>query len=123
MYPHPLLKSRIVKARAAHCQWSTSHKPQNVRGNYRKWDPVSMEKAMAAVEGGESIRQVSEMFLVPRATLYDYVSGKTQIGTKSGPKTYLTPEEEDELVNFLIRCARVGYPHTKKEVFAIVQKV
>ena len=79
---------------------------------------------MAAVEvGRESIRHASEKFHVPRATLHDYVSGKTNLGSKSGPKTYLTCEEENELVIFLIRCARVGYPHTKKEVLAIVQRV
>ena len=46
--------------------------------------------------------------------------GESQYGTKSGLKTYLTIEE---LVNFLIWCAKIGYPHTKKQVFSLVQQI
>ena len=32
-------------------------------------------------------------------------------------------EEEEELASFLIRSAEVGYPHTKKQTFALVQQM
>ena len=83
-----------------------------------------MQQAISSVERGESsTRRAAEMFRVPRATLHDYVSGKIQFGCKSGPKTYLTSDEEEELENFIIRCARVGYPHTKKQILALVQEI
>jgi hypothetical protein len=32
-------------------------------------------------------------------------------------------EEEEELTNFLLQAAEIGYPHTKKQVFSIVQEI
>ena len=46
-----------------------------------------------------------------------------QFGSRSGPSPYLTKEEEEELVTFLLRCANIGYPHSRKQVLAIVQNV
>ena len=82
-----------------------------------------MEKAIVAVDRGESIRRAAEMFGVPRSTLHDHVSGKVEQYAKQGPKPYLTPQEEDELANFLLRCARIGYPHTRLQVIGIVQEI
>ena len=82
-----------------------------------------MQQAISAVEHGLSIRHAAEKFSVPRGTLHDYVSGKVQFGARSGPKTYLSLEEENELVCFIVRCAKIGYPKTKKQVLAIVQQI
>ena len=40
-----------------------------------------------------------------------------------GPDSYLDLEEEEELASFLIRSAEVGYPHTKKQTFVLVQQM
>lgn len=117
MYQHASFSSRIVKSSHARGPVVSS------RGSYRKWDPDRMTKAIAAVEHGDSVRLASEKYSVPRSTLHDYLSGKVQQWGKSGPKTYLNQEEEDELVCFVTRCARIGYPHTKKQVLAIVQQI
>ena len=42
---------------------------------------------------------------------------------KPGPAPYLSEEEEEELVNFLIKCGRIGYPKTRAQVLAIVQDI
>ena len=42
-------------------------------------------------------------------------------GKKSGPEPYLTPQEEEELVEFLKKCLKMGYGITKKEVFCTVE--
>ena len=42
-------------------------------------------------------------------------------GTKPGPVAYLDPSEEEELVNFLFECSRVGYGKTKREVLQMVE--
>lgn len=96
---------------------------KGARGSYRKWDEVNMMNAMLAIERGNSLRQAAEMYQVPKSTLFDHVSGKVAFGARSGPDPYLTMEEEEELVNFLLEVADVGYPHTKKQVFSIVQEV
>jgi len=83
-----------------------------------------MEQAMAAVEQtGTSIREAAKMFNILPSTLYDRVSGKVSHGKKSGPIPYLTFAEEEEFINFLIKCADIGYPHTKPLVFALVQRI
>ena len=63
------------------------------------------------------------MFGVPTTTLYDHMTGKVSIGAQSGPKPYLTREEEEELASFLIQTSKIGYPHTKSQLFALVQQM
>ena len=63
------------------------------------------------------------MYSIPKSTLHDHVSGKVRYGAKCGPDPYLDLEEEEELVSFLIRLAGIGYPHTKKQLFALVQQM
>ena len=45
------------------------------------------------------------------------------LGAKRRKKRYLEDEEEDELVRFLIKCANIGYPRSRSEVVAIVQRI
>jgi len=52
-----------------------------------------------------------------------YVIGKVSHGKKSGPIPYLTFAEEEELINFLKKSADIGYPHTKPQVLAVVQRI
>ena len=44
-------------------------------------------------------------------------------GATSGPHTYLSDTEHGELVNFLIRCADVGYAKSHKQVITLVQSI
>lgn len=44
-------------------------------------------------------------------------------GARSGPDLYMSIEEEVELSYFLIQVAKIGYPHTKKQVLALVQRM
>ena len=92
------------------------------RGAYRTWENVSMQNALKAVDKGESIRRAAELYNVPRSTLYDRVSGKVMHGARSGPQPYLSVEEEEELTNFLLETAKIGYAHTRKQVIALVQQ-
>ena len=93
------------------------------RGKYRNWDEARLMNAMTAVEQGVSLRRAAEMYRVPKSTLYDHVSGKVAFGARSGPDPYLSIEEEEELFSFLIQVAKIGYPHTKKQVLALVQRM
>ena len=63
------------------------------------------------------------MFGVPRATLHDRITGRVQYGARSGPNACLTVKEEVELVTFLLGCAGIGYAHTRKELFGLVQQI
>ena len=93
------------------------------RGGYRRWESVSMQNAVKAIENGESIRRAAELYNVPRSTLHDRISGKVIHGAKSGPPAYLNIEEEEQLTSFLLECAKIGYAHTRKQVIALVQQI
>ena len=81
-----------------------------------------MQKAVKTVEEGMPLRQAAEIFFVPKSSLHDRVNGKVDFGARSGPHTYLSYEEEEEIASFLIQTAKIGYPHAKKQVLALVQK-
>ena len=82
-----------------------------------------MELAVSAcVNEGMTIRQAACHFGVPKSTLGDRISGRVVLGAKSGPKPYLSTEEEDELMHFLLRCASIGYPKSRKDVLALVHR-
>lgn len=51
------------------------------------------------------------------------MSGRVLPGATSGPQTYLSSEEEEELVHFLSRSALIGHGRTRIEVIAIVERV
>ena len=87
----------------------------------KQWMNEQMEQAMKAVETGSKINQADHG--VPPTTLKDRLSGRVQHGVKSGPKQYLSCEEETELATFLKSCASVGYGKTRRDVMGIAQSV
>ena len=92
--------------------------------NYKVWDEKSMMSAIKAViDHGMSIRGAAEFYGVPKSTLGDRISGRVLPGSKSGPDTHLTSEEEEELAGFLCRTALIGHARTRKEVLAIVNRI
>ncbi len=60
---------------------------------------------------------------VPRSTLQDRVSGRVVFGSHSGPESYLTQEEERELVLFIKGCSAIGFSRSRQQVITIVQQV
>lgn len=82
-----------------------------------------MQKATEAVKNGMlTIRRACEIYGVLRATLHDRVSGKVKLDSCPGPPKYLSAREEEELLNFVFGCARIGFPRTRKQVLLIVQE-
>ena len=68
-----------------------------------------MAKAIRRVEKeGKSFRAAAEMCRIPLATLHDHVTGKVDPFSKPGPKPYLSPNEEDELVAFFFEMRQNG---------------
>ena len=113
-----------MKSRATLLQSSSKCYTPFRSGPRKLWDDESMQRAVTAVEKqGESLRHASEKYGIPRSTLHDHISGKVEHGSKPGRGSYLSPEEEEQLVSLLIKCARIGYPHTRKQVMALVQAI
>ena len=95
----------------------------NRYGHYKLWSEDQMSRALDAVEKqGVTITQAAAEYRVPQSTLGDRIRHRVKPGAKSGPSKYLNDAEEKELVDFLLRCCSIGYPRTRKQVIAIVQR-
>ena len=68
------------------------------------------------------VRRAAELYNVPKSTLSDWVSGRAEFGSHSGPSRYVTDEEEG-LVNFICGCASMGYAKTKKDILTVVEEI
>ena len=91
---------------------------------YREWNSDKMEKAIEAVNRGAlSVRRAAEVYCIPKSTLHDRISGKVVQGASGGPEPYLNVTEEIELIQFLTKCASMGFARSKKQIFDIVDGV
>lgn len=90
---------------------------------YKRWTDGRMEKALDAVKNqGLTVRRAGEKFDIPKSTLHDRVNGRV-LGGHSGPPRYLTDGEEDELEQFLVGSAAIGYARSRQQVLQLVQEV
>ncbi|OAF70263.1 hypothetical protein A3Q56_01979 [Intoshia linei] len=75
-----------------------------------QWKNDDMIAAMKAVEEENyTLRGSAKKFGVPYSSLKDRVQGRVQHGVKPGVKTILSPEEEDELKNYIADIQRCGF--------------
>ena len=95
--------------------------PESQRGNrplqHKQWTEEKLECACRAVKKGKSIRRAAIDFGIPKSTVHDHLSGRL----KGGSNRYLSNREEADLVNFLIKCSKIGYARSRKQVFSLVQ--
>ena len=78
--------------------------------DYKAWGDESMTNAISAVtQESMSVGRAAETYRVPRSTLGDRISGRVVHGTSSGASRFLTDNEEEELVSFILGCASIGY--------------
>ena len=95
-----------------------SNRPKKLR----QWSKESMAKALDAVASGKmGVNRAAIEFNVPCTSLKDRVAGKVPDGCNMGPKRYLTYEEESELVEFIIKCSKMGYGKTRQDVMKLVE--
>lgn len=77
-----------------------------------------MELAYQAVLNQISVCRAAIEYDVLQSTLGDRVRNRVLPGAVSGNQPYFSTFEEDELVQFLLRCANIGYARERKEVIA-----
>ena len=78
---------------------------------------------LAVVEERQTVRRAAEAFNVPKSTLQDRISGRVVFGSRSGPQSYLTDEEEKELVAFIKGCSTIGFSRSKQQIIELMQQV
>jgi len=60
---------------------------------------------------------------LPPTTLKDRISWRVMHGTKPDPPGFQTPEEDQELGDFLVECCKMGNGKMKREVLECVKRV
>ncbi|KAI4467968.1 cypher isoform b [Holotrichia oblita] len=83
---------------------------------YRKrYNQDDIESALEAISNGMSKKKASVMFKVPRPTLQFRLSNKFK-KSSLGPDTYLTKEEEEVLVQWIIESYQKEFPRRKDDI-------
>ncbi|XP_036317855.1 uncharacterized protein LOC118732856, partial [Rhagoletis pomonella] len=84
-----------------------------------------MELALLDIRNhGMSIRKAASVYGIPKSTIQDRVKGKVAESTYSfGPKSYLTCEEEKEIVEWILNMCKCGFPLKKDCILNTVQKI
>lgn len=91
-------------------------------GSKRKtYSLENMEKAIAAVNDGNSFRRAAVMFGVPMPTLFRKFKLPETLDVKTGHPTLLHPDHENEIASWLRYRAERGYPANKLELLDEVQ--
>ena len=122
MREHSPLKDRIITRSASGClerlldsKTTVTHRPTS----YRDWNEHKMREALSAIQMGMSVSKASLMYGIPRTTLNDHKLGKVRPGALPGRPILLSMKEEEELVQFLIEAAAIGYGKSRKDVIGI----
>ena len=97
---------------------------QQTRRRTGLWTDQQLREALAAVNGGMSMRKAAATYSIPYSTFREWCYG-IRTSRKKGPPTVLKPAEEEELVNYLIQMCDKGYGLTpsalRMKVYEITQ--
>jgi hypothetical protein len=91
--------------------YSSRQPPRSRKQRVRKngnWTNEQLRKALAAVDDGQSMKKAAEENHIPYSSFRDWCYGKTR-SRKRGVKAVLSPEEEAQIVDFLIKMCDCGY--------------
>ncbi|KAG0553498.1 hypothetical protein KC19_12G016000 [Ceratodon purpureus] len=76
------------------------------------WTEESMKEAIKEVKKGtSSIGKIGEKYGIPESSIRDWLTGKTS-SKKKGPRTVLSKEEEDSMVDWCMDMQRNGHSIT-----------
>lgn len=80
-----------------------------------------LEAAIAAFRNGCSLRGAAQAYDIPYATLWDKLNGRRKMVPE--PRTVLKPEEESQLVDWLLKMSLAGFGRTKTDLFHKVKEL
>ena len=116
------LKERIIKEESISEALKAPQKSRPVK--YKQWSEVSMREAINAVNlQGMSVAKAAVLHGIPRTTLSDHKLGYVLPGSKPGRPTLLSSSEEQDLVDFLLHSAAIGYARTRNDVILMVERM
>ena len=90
---------------------------------YKNYSDSQISGAMTDLQNGISCRKTALKWSIPRTTLESWKLGRTKPDSRPGPNTYLTANEENLLVDWLIEMGKRGFPLSKKTLLDSVQNI
>lgn len=89
-----------------------------------KYTEEALLNALSEIKSGLSYRKASDKYGIPVTTLSDKNKGKTPLAKYTpGPTTYLSNSQENNLVEYLIHMATIGYGIARKDIPLIVKDI
>ena len=88
----------------------------------RNWSDKDLREAINALECGYKLHEVCEAFNIRRFTLKEHYNGDNK-KRKMSPKSILTKEEEEKLVQYVIKMERLAHPLTPNDFKLKVAKI
>lgn len=90
-----------------------------------QYSPLKMQQALEAVSNGMAVLKASKEFNVPRTTLRNKLEGKSPRESTGhcGYFSHLGEENEKVLVDWILDCAKMGFPIDKDGLLSSVQRV
>lgn len=94
------------------------------RNKYRNYSLEDLDNAIQLIQSQAiSIRAASKRFNVPKSTIIDKLNNKSSLRARSGPSPVLSESEENQLVEWLINMAKIGYGQTRQQLLLTVKKI
>lgn len=97
---------------------SSDEENENTATEYSKLD---LENALIDISNGSTVYAASKRYNIPNSTLHDRKGGKGS--KKRGRKSLFRVEEEEEISQWIIKCAEKGSPRTKQDLLEAVEKI
>jgi hypothetical protein len=92
-------------------------KKQPQRGRYAKYDKEDLLEAVQMVRTKKlSLHNAAKQYNVPKTTILNYVTNGDREHSKRGVEPALKPEEEQQILTWLLDGSDLGVPRTKKDL-------
>lgn len=89
----------------------------------KRYSEEELQNALNDIKLDTSIRQAAKKFNVPFTTLLSRHNGTYSGKIRKGPATVLSNEEETELVNWILKLGKTGYPVTRVQLLDSVKLI
>lgn len=87
-----------------------------------KYSEDDLNAAIFEVKNGASTNSVARKYGIPRSTIQFRMSGKF-IKAGKGPSSYMTNEEEQEILDWITECSNRGCPRKIEDVKKFAQEI
>lgn len=105
-------------ASSSESDWSGSE-TTSVKRRRARWTDDDLKSAVRLVLKNElSLREAGRAFRIPRSTLHRYVNSFTNEKKKLGRKTYLTEQQEEDLVQYSHSSGKTSRSSSEETVYS-----